>query len=115
MTNNALEHQFGLLGEELVDDVLEKSEQVNVALRALTESESFDIVLGAPPSGLEALRRLVRRSDLLSGGKRRALLRQILVPDRCKLHDLPAGLQIKTSARTTDHVRAGSKRNSGLY
>ena len=29
----------------------------------------------------------------LSGGKRRALLRQILVPDRCKLQDPPAGLE----------------------
>ena len=43
-----------------VDDVLEKSEKVYVALLALTESESFNIVLGAAPSGLEALRRLVR-------------------------------------------------------
>ena len=32
-----------------------KSEQVHVAFLALTESESFDIVLGAAPSGLEAL------------------------------------------------------------
>ena len=45
---------------EPVEDVQEKSEQVHVALRALTESEGFDIVLGAP-SGLEVLRRLVRR------------------------------------------------------
>ena len=28
-----------------------------------------------------------------SGGKRRALLRQLLVPDRCKRQDLPAGLE----------------------
>ena len=31
--------------------------------------------------------------DPLSGGKRTALLRQILVPGRCKLQDLPAGLE----------------------
>ena len=62
-------------------------------LVALTEGESFDIVLATAPSGLEALRRLVRRWDLLSEGKRRVLLRQILVPDRCKLQDLPAGLE----------------------
>ena len=46
-----------------------------------------------PPSGLEALRRLVRRQDPLSGGQRRAVLRQLTVPDRCKLHDLPAELE----------------------
>ena len=56
---------------------------MHVALLALTESESFDIVLGAAPSGPEALRRLVRRS--LSGGKHKALPRQILVPERCRL------------------------------
>ena len=32
ITNNALEQQFGPLGEEPVDDVLEKIEQVHVAL-----------------------------------------------------------------------------------
>ena len=36
----------------------------------MTGSESIDIVLGAASSGLEALRRLVRRWDPLSGGKR---------------------------------------------
>ena len=93
ITNEALDKQFGPLGAEPVGDVQEKSEQVHVALLALRESESFDIVLGAAPSGLEALRRLVRRLDLASGGRRRALRPQILVPDRCKLQDLPAGLQ----------------------
>ena len=93
ITNEALEQQSGPLGATPVDDVLERSEQVHVALLALTESESFDIVLGVAPSGLEALRRLVRRWDPLSGGKRRALLRHILLPDRCKLQDLPAGLE----------------------
>ena len=77
ITNGALERQFGPMGAEPVEDVQEKSEQVHVALLTLTESESFDIVLGAAPSGLEALRRLVRRWVALSGGKRRDLLRQI--------------------------------------
>ena len=89
ITNEALDRQFGPKGAEPLEDVQEKSEQVHVALLALTESESF--VVGATPSGLEALRRLVRCWDPLSRGKRRAFLQQILVPDRCKLHDLPAG------------------------
>ena len=93
VTNEALDQQFGPTSAEPVDEVQEKSEQVHVALLALTESESFHIVLGTAPSGLEARRHLVRRWVPLSGGKRRALLRQILVPDRCKLQDLPAGLE----------------------
>ena len=56
---------------ETVDDVLDTGEQVHVVLLAWTQGESFDIVLGAALSGLEALRRLVRRWDPLSGGKRR--------------------------------------------
>ena len=55
-----------------------KAPKNKIALSALTESESFDIFVGAAPSLLEALRRLVRRWDPLSGGKRRAFLRQIL-------------------------------------
>ena len=140
ITNEALEQQFGPLNEDPVDDVLEKTEQTDVALLALRDSESFDIVPGAAPSGLEVLRRLVRRWDLLSGGERRAILRQILAPDRCTLQVLPAGLEkwqqlmMKTSSQLhlkpsfqaswkasshepcmTDHVRAGLERNSGLH
>ena len=59
----------------------------------MTKGQSFNIAFGAAPSSLEALRRLIRRWDPLSGGKRRALLRQILVADRCELQDFPAGLQ----------------------
>ena len=46
-TNEALDRQFGPTGAE--------SEQIHVAL--LTDGESFDVVLGAAPSGLDALRR----------------------------------------------------------
>ena len=74
-----LEQQFGPLGER-------SSGRERTSPR--DESENFDIVL----SGLETLRCLVRRWDPLSGGKLRALLRQILVLDRCKLQDLLAGL-----------------------
>ena len=88
-----VEDQDNVITNEARVLVQENSEQVHVALLALTESESIGVVLGAAPSGLEALRRLVRRWDPLSGGKRRALSRQIFVPDRCKLQDLPAGLE----------------------
>ena len=88
ITIEALDRQFGPIGAEPIEDVQEKSEQGHVALLALTESESFDIGLGAAPSGLKDLRRLVQHWDPLSGGKRRTPLRQILVPDRCILQDL---------------------------
>ena len=60
---------------------------------ALTESECFDVVLGAAPSSLEPLRRLVRRWDLLSLGERRALLRQILVLIGANCKIFPAGIE----------------------
>ena len=65
--NEALDGQFGPIGAEPCGDVQEKSEQIHVALLALTESESFATVLGAAPSGVEVLRRLIRRWDPLSG------------------------------------------------
>eukprot|EP00971_Amphidinium_carterae_P280628 5571028-Amphidinium_carterae.1 len=74
---------------EHVPQLLEKSVQLHTALVALIEGESFDIVMGVGPRGVEALRRLIRRWDPASGGKRRLILRQILVPDRAKLADLP--------------------------
>lgn len=103
-----LDDQFGDTGHEPVGEIFEKNAQLHVALLALTEGESFDIVLGAAPSGLEALRRLIRRWDPLSGGKRRVLLRQILVPDRCKLQDLPAGIE-----KWEELVRRYEKRRAG--
>ena len=45
ITNGVVDRQFGPVGAEPVQDVQEKSEHVHVALLALTESESFDIVL----------------------------------------------------------------------
>ena len=44
VTNDALEQQFGSLSYEPVDGVLDKNEQVHVALFAVTERESFDVV-----------------------------------------------------------------------
>ena len=96
ITNEALDQQFGPLGAEPVDDVLEKSLKVHVALLALTESGNFDIVLGAASSGLGALRRLVRRWDPPSGGKRRGSSATNLVLQigaNCKIYpqDLEVG------------------------
>ena len=94
ITIEDLEVQFGAEGsEDYVDDIAEKDSQLHVALQALTEGESFDIVLGATPHGVEALRRLIRRWDPASGGRRRVILRQIVQPERAKLTELPGALE----------------------
>ena len=82
ITNEALDRQFGPMGAEPVEDVQEKQRPGSRCTSGVDRK-----------SKLRYLRRLVRRRDPLSGGKRRALLRQLLVPDRCKLQDLPAGLE----------------------
>ena len=104
ITYEARNRQFGSLGAEPVDDVQETSEQVHVALLALTESESFDIVLGAAPSGQEVQRRLVRSSGTTTAAldkdiKTAAL--EALVPCELVFHWLfqqPVGQQ-RTRAR----------------
>ena len=78
ITNEALDRQFGPTSAEPVEDVQEKSDQ----LWHRREVRDFADVLGAAPSGQEALRRLVRRWDPLSGGKRRALLQLQDLPSR---------------------------------
>eukprot|EP00971_Amphidinium_carterae_P051116 1006543-Amphidinium_carterae.1 len=60
---------------------------------ALTEGEAFDIVLGSASCGAEALRKLIRRFDPSSGGRRRVMLKQILTPQRAKLKGLPQTLE----------------------
>ena len=54
ITDEALGRHFGPIGAEQLKMFRKESEQVHVALLSLTESESFDFVLGAAPSGLEA-------------------------------------------------------------
>ena len=49
ITNEAHDRQFGPTGAEPVEDVQDRTELVHVALLALRESESFDIVLVAAP------------------------------------------------------------------
>ena len=93
IANEALEQQFGPIMQNQLTSFSERANKSMWKLR---------FVLGAPPSGLEALRRLVRRWDPLSEGKRRALPRQILAPDRCKLQHLRFD---RARLVTYEHVR----------
>ena len=70
-------------------DLEKKVHQVYQTLMALTEDESQDIVIGAGSgNGLEAWRKLGRRWDPVVAGRKRALLKQIISPERCKLDQL---------------------------
>ena len=62
ITNDELEQEFGPISDEPLGEIVEWSD--HVAPFAL--KERVDIVFGAAPSGLEALRRVVRRWDPLS-------------------------------------------------
>ncbi|CAK0857642.1 unnamed protein product [Prorocentrum cordatum] len=80
--------------DEFIPDLREKVSQLYVALQTLTEGESFALVMNTPKgNGAEAMRKLIRRWDPASGGKRRVLLKQIMNPQRCTLSDLYAKLE----------------------
>ena len=63
-------------------------------LSLLTEMEAFSIVQISARNGLEAWRRLHRRYDPISGGRRRNLLRAVMAPQRVKLVELGTALEI---------------------
>ena len=75
------------------------------ALLMTTEREPFDIVLNSGDCGLEAWRRLTKRFDPSTGGRKRALLNSILSPNRSKLDELPQNLE-----RLLDTIRLYERR-----
>ena len=62
-------------------------QQINTALMALTSYETNDIVANSRNNPLEAWRRLKKRYDPATGGRKRNLLRTIISPGRCSLLD----------------------------
>ena len=63
-------------------------QQMHTALMALTSYEANDIVANSRKNPLDALRRLQKRYDLTTGGRKRNLLRTIISPGRCSLLEL---------------------------
>ena len=59
----------------------------------LTSSEANDIVANSRKNPLEAWRRLQKRYDPTTGGRKRNLLRTIISPGRCSLVELQAGIE----------------------
>ena len=66
-----------------VDNIPEVGEQIYRVLCHLCTGESEDLVVGSS-NGYEAYRKLCRRWDPATSGRKRNLLRAILNPERCK-------------------------------
>ncbi|CAL1134675.1 unnamed protein product [Cladocopium goreaui] len=65
----------------------------NPAAKIASSHEPFDIVLNTGECGIESWRKLTRRYDPSTGGRKRALLNAILSPARSKMEDLPSNLE----------------------
>ena len=68
-------------------------QQMHTALMALTSYEANDIVANSRKNPLEAWRRLQKRYDPTTGGRKRNLLRTTISPGRCSLVKLQAGIE----------------------
>ena len=80
--------RFGRPRLEEIDD------QLYVVLSALTTDEAFNIVVSSGEgAGFEAWRRLQRRFDPITAGRKRSLLRDIMDPGRAKLMDLQPSIE----------------------
>ncbi|CAK9035105.1 unnamed protein product [Durusdinium trenchii] len=81
--------------QETIPDLESKDAQLYAVLQTLCEKEAFTLVRSAGKGkGLEAWRRLCKRFDPSTGGRRRALLRSVLNPNRCnKVEELSAAVE----------------------
>ena len=70
---------------------------MHTALMALTNYEANDIDANTRKNPLEAWRRLQKRYDPTTGGRKRNLLRTINSPGRCSLLELRAGIERRES------------------
>ena len=68
-------------------------QQMHTALMALTSYEAHDIVANSRKNPLEAWRRLQKRYDPATRGRKRNHLRTIISPGRCSLLELQAGIE----------------------
>ena len=68
--------------------------QLFIVLSALTDGESFDVVMSAGGDrGFESWRKLHRRWDPYTAGRARSLLREIVSPPRVKLPELMGAIE----------------------
>ena len=99
-------------------DSVEINPQVYVALAELLEGEALDIVQNTTRgAGLEAWRKLVRRFDPQTVGRKRTLLSRIINPGTVKVHELSRAIeqweervrsyQSRAREKMSDDVRSG--------
>ena len=99
-------------------DSVEINPQVYVALAELLEGEALDIVQNTTRgAGLEAWRKLVRRFDLQTVGRKRTLLSRIINPGTVTVHELSRVIeqweervrsyQSRAREKKSDDVRSG--------
>ena len=95
ITTTAIDLEF--LPTDANDDRVQNLEfvlqQMHTALMALTSHEANDIVANSRKNPLEAWRRLQKRYDPTTGGRKRNFLRTIISPGRCSLQELQAGIE----------------------
>ena len=88
-----VERQFGPEAMDDIENMAALNQQLKTVLSHLTEGEAFSIVQNCGRNGLEAYRRLHRRYDPMTGGRKRNLLRAIMSPQRVKLEELGTALE----------------------
>ena len=95
ITADDIDKAFGSQADAIdqVSNISELRRELWDALLMLTEREPFDIVLNTGECGIESWRKLTRRYDPSTGGRKRALLNAILSPARSKMEDLPSNLE----------------------
>ena len=95
VTTASVEAAFGTAADAIdqIEEIHELRKELWNVLLMTTEREPFDIVMNSGGCGLEAWRRLNKRFDPSTGGRKRALLSAILSPSRSKMDDLPSSLE----------------------
>ena len=91
ITTTAIDHEFlptDTNEDRRVQNLEFVLQQMHTALMALTSYEANDIVTNSRKNPLEAWRRLQKRYDPTTGGRKRNLLRTIISPGRCSLLEL---------------------------
>ena len=77
------ESAFGAGTIAAIDNLEDKADQIHRVLLTLTSGETEDLTVGAS-NGFEAYRRVHRRRDPRTSGRKRNILRAILQPERVK-------------------------------
>ena len=78
-----MEEEFGSGTVTDIGDLEDKADQIHRVLLTLTSGETEDLMVGAS-NGFEAYRRVHRRWDPRTSGRKRNILRAILQPERVK-------------------------------